>query len=88
MALRAQSQPPLRSVVQQTVDKGIPSPPAEPLQEVRQDATALAVIRSYQHAVGKGDWVDLEATGTMIPEAQRSQGTLVKQDATLQILAV
>jgi hypothetical protein len=84
--LHAQSHDSGTSAVKQPLDKGIPFPPSEPSQPVRQDATALAVVRSYQQAVGKADWVDLEAAGAMILEARQSQGTLVKQDATLQIL--
>jgi len=82
---RAQSQQRVSSAFRQLVDKGVPSPPTDPLQQVRKDNTALAVVRSYQLAVGKATWVDLEATGTIIPETL-PQGKSATQDATLQIL--
>lgn len=73
------------STIRPAVDQGVAFPPLQPLLTVRQDPTALAIVRSYQKAVGNAAWADMEATGEMIPEALRSAGETPGQDATLWI---
>jgi hypothetical protein len=80
------AQPTDQMGVQPAVDKGVVLPPSRPSPTIRQDQTALAIVRSYQKAVGKTVWSDLEATGTIVPEALRADGVPSEQDASLSVL--
>ncbi|HUY86466.1 MAG TPA: hypothetical protein VMU77_05085, partial [Acidimicrobiales bacterium] len=84
LPVRAQAMKPPTS--QPSVDKGVFLPPSQSLASIRQDATALAILRSYQNSVGKTPWISIEGTGEMIPETLRVAGVTSEQNATLSIL--
>ncbi len=84
LPVRAQAAKP--STGEPSIDKGVVFPPSQGMPSTRQDATALAILRSYQKSVGHTPWTSMDGTGEMIPETLRVAGVTSEQNATLSIL--
>ena len=82
----ADSQAPKVTGSQPTVDQGVLLPPSQALPAAVQDKSAVATLRSFQTAVGRAAWADIEATGEIFPKTLPSGGVTPGQDATLRIL--
>jgi hypothetical protein len=73
-------------ISQPIVDQGVVFPPSQASPAGVQDKRALALIHSYQTAVGPATWMGMEATGRIYPGTTRTAQTTSGQDASLWIL--